>query len=678
MEPTREIYWNVGHGVTWRMYLFSLVAITVLLWGFSRRIPVYRLGKPLNRLDQLPRRIWLMLRSLLVQSRVLRVAGPGALHAVFFWGFFLLFIGTLLVMAQADFSQPLLGIVFLKGTFYEIFSLVLDIAGLAALLMLGGFLVRRFFVKPKGLETIGDDYLILALLFVILLTGFVVEGARMAVTELQLNPALARFSPVGLLVGELLSSLTRPQLLLTHKVLWWFHFFLAMGFIAAIPFTKLRHIFTTSANYLFSDLRPKGMISTINLEEEGVEQFGAAKITDLTWKDVFDADACTSCKRCQDRCPAWNTDKPLSPMKVVKQIGELAFQNHDASLVAAITEDVLWACTTCYACQEVCPANIEHVVKIVEMRRHLALMEGSFPGDEVKNAVNNIEVNGNPFGIAFAERGDWAKDLAVNLPPGAGHVDILYFVGCYASFDKRSQEVARGFMQICAAAGIKVGILGKHEKCCGDPVRKLGNEYLYQTLARENIDLFTSNGVQKIVTTCPHCFNTLSKDYRDLGLRLPVEHYTTFLHRLVGSGSLKITTKEFDCTFHDSCYMARYNDVADEPRELLRTAGARITEMAKCKNETFCCGAGGGRILAEERIGRRINSERISMAAGTGAPMVVSNCPFCLTMFEDGIKTADLEGKLRARDLAELIAERVNRNTEAGQQLAEVTMRRDA
>ncbi|HEY6838788.1 MAG TPA: respiratory nitrate reductase subunit gamma, partial [Geobacteraceae bacterium] len=346
MEATREIYWNVGHGVVIPMYLFALIAFGFCAWGFWKRLPVYRLGKPLNRLDQLPRRIALMVRTMLSQSQVLRVLDPGSLHALFFWGFGLLFIGTLLIMAQADFSQPLFQIRFLKGTFYELYSLVLDIAGVAAIVMLGGLLVRRFIVRPKDLPTIRDDYVIHALLFAILVTGFVTEGVRMAATEIVQNPGLARFSPVGLLVGQFFVGMDAAGLSLVHKILWWVHFFLAMGFIAAIPFTKLRHIFTTSANYLFSDLGPKGAIATINLEDESIEQFGVARVTDLTWKDIYDADACTSCKRCQDRCPAWATDKPLSPMKVVQQIGEVALGNPEASLCDTVTQDVLWSCTT--------------------------------------------------------------------------------------------------------------------------------------------------------------------------------------------------------------------------------------------------------------------------------------------------------------------------------------------
>ncbi|KAF0221802.1 MAG: hypothetical protein FD174_133 [Geobacteraceae bacterium] len=659
MEATREIYWNVGHGVVWPMYLFAIVAIGICAWGFWLRLPVYRLGKPLNRLDQLPRRVALMVRTMLSQSQVLRVLEPGCLHALFFWGFGLLFVGTLLIMAQADFSQPLLGVVFLKGAFYELYSLVLDVAGLAALLMLGGLLVRRFFGKPAGLETIRDDYVVHALLFAILMTGFVAEGVRMSASELALNPELARFSPVGKLVGQLFLGLSAAELSLAHKLLWWVHFILAMGFIAAIPFTKLRHIFATSANYLFADLGPKGGIVTINLEDESIEQFGAAKVADLTWKDIFDADACTSCKRCQDRCPAWNTEKPLSPMKVVQQIGEVAFGRPDASLCETVTEDVLWACTTCRACQEICPADIEHVNKIIEMRRNLTLMEGAFPGDEVRTAINNFEVNGNPFGLAYAARGDWSDGLPVQLMAQDPDVDILYFVGCYASFDKRNQDVAKNFVRICSAAGIRVGILGKEEKCCGEPPRKLGNEYLYQQMAQENIKIIKGYGVKKIVTSCPHCCNTLGRDYQDLGFDVPVEHYTTYIDRLLAEKRLTLKPEQFEFTYHDSCYVGRYLDIFEEPRKVLQAAGGRLTEMDKSGYDSFCCSAGGGRILAEEKLGSRINVARVGMAHATGAPLLVSNCPFCLTMFEDGIKTGGCEGELRVRDLAEIVAERL-------------------
>ncbi|MCM2357447.1 MAG: heterodisulfide reductase-related iron-sulfur binding cluster [Geobacteraceae bacterium] len=661
MEATREIYWNVGHGVVWLMYPFAFIAIAISVRGFWQRLAVYRQGRALDRCDHLPERIVQLVEGILAQRKVLRVPGPGLLHAFFFWGFGLLFIGTLLIMAQADFSAPVLGVVFLKGAFYEVFSLVLDVAGVVALLMLGGLLIRRFFIRPEGLEIVRDDYVVHALLFAIILTGFATEGVRMAATEIMVNPALARFSPVGLLMAQSFTSMSAAGLLLTHKILWWLHFFLAVGFIAAIPFTKLRHIVITSANYLFAEVGPKGIIATINLEDETVEQFGAATITELSWKDIFDTDACTSCKRCQDRCPAAATGKPLSPMQIIKQIGEIAKGNPAANLVETISRDALWSCTTCRACQEICPAGIEHVNKILEMRRNLSLMEGAFPGDEVRTAASNIEVNGNPFGLAYACRGDWANGLPVTRMESGEAVDILYFVGCYGSFDKRNRQVAQSFVTICNAAGIKVGILGKEEKCCGEPVRKLGNEYLYQMMARENIEVIKACNVKQIVTTCPHCFNTLGRDYRDLGLDIPVEHYSTFVSRLLGDGRLKLSraAEPFTFTYHDSCYLGRYMDIIDEPRNVLKAAGGRITEMDRSGCDSFCCSAGGGRILAEEKLGSRINIERVKMAQETGAPLLVSNCPFCLTMFEDGIKTGGCEGELKVRDLAEIVAERL-------------------
>jgi Fe-S oxidoreductase len=458
----------------------------------------------------------------------------------------------------------------------------------------------------------------------------------------------------------MLPEMTPQGLGALHSSLWWLHLALALGFIAALPFTKLRHLLYTSANAFFAPLNERGSLSTIDLEDEEAEQFGAATVGDLTWKDIFDADACMNCKRCQDRCPAHVTEKPLSPMTLIGQVGEAAAAGREQVLLETIDEEAVWSCTTCFACQDICPANNEHVNKVIELRRNLSLMEGSFPGDEVRTAIGNLEVNANPFGMAFASRGDWAEGLDVARVNEGEQADILYFVGCYASFDKRNQEVARSFVKICNAAGIRVGILGKDEKCCGEPARKLGNEYLYQMLAQENIETIKATGIERIVTACPHCFNTLSRDYRDLDFQIATEHYTQFIDRLVGDGRLALDPADGQsCTYHDSCYLGRYKDIYQEPRELLDAAGWKITEMDKSGRDSFCCSAGGGRILAEEKLGSRINVERVRQAAETSAPVLVSSCPFCLTMFEDGIKTGNCEETLRVRDLAEVIAERI-------------------
>ncbi|BHH84959.1 heterodisulfide reductase-related iron-sulfur binding cluster [Desulforhopalus sp. 52FAK] len=659
MEYTREIYWNVGHGA-WTlvpMYLLVIVALGLLAKGFYARIKVYQQGLPLTRDDQRVSRVKYMLENVLLQKKVSKVAWPGMLHGLFFWGFGLLVIGTTLIVIQADFTDLLFGIKFLKGTFYKLFSIVLDLAGLICIVMLGGLLIRRYFYAPEGLETKNDDAIMHGLLFIILITGFVIEGARMAVTEL--NTPLAAWSPVGFIFAKSLQGMGEGGLLALHKVTWWFHMLLVMGFFILIPYTKFRHILTTSGNYFFTDLGPKGKLVSLDLEDEDAESFGVSKIEEMTWKDIFDTDACTLCMRCQDRCPAFNTDKPLSPMKLISQLGDVAFNAPDSVLVDTIGKDVLWSCTTCRACQEICPASIEHVNKIIDLRRSMVLMEGEFPGEEVMAAMEATEVNGNPLGVGYAERGDWVKDLGIKPLSEDADVEVLFFVGCYGSFDKRNIAVATSFVKLCQAAGVKIGILGKEEKCCGEPMRKMGNEYLYQTLAAENIETIKGYGVQKIVTTCPHCYNTLEKDYRDMGFEAEILTYTVFLESLISEGRLKINSENLSCTYHDSCYLGRHNDIYDAPRSLIEAAGGTLVEMEKNREEAFCCSAGGGRIMAEENIGERINIKRVRMAAETGTDVLLSNCPFCLTMFEDGVKGAELEGVLKPQDIAEILAERI-------------------
>jgi len=659
MEVTREIYWNVGHGALTLvpMYVLAIGAILFVAKSFLTRSKLYKQGRELNRFDEPGARIGGMLKDIIFQKKVLKGGGAGTLHGLFFWAFLVLILGTTLIFVQADFTDPLFGLVFLKGGFYKLFSLALDLAGLVALVMLGGLFVRRYFLKPEGLETKSDDAIMHSLLAVILITGFVAEGARMAVTEM--GTPLVAWSPVGLVFAKLMGGLSEPALLTLHKLTWWFHFFLVIGFFALIPFTKFRHLVTTSANYVFADRGPKGKLVNLDLEDEEAEKFGAIAVEDLSWKDIFDGDACTLCKRCQDRCPAWNTDKPLSPMKVVNQITEAAFANPEENLIDIISKEVLWSCTTCRACQEICPAAIEHVPKIVELRRSMVLMEGEFPGEEVMTAMEATEVNGNPLGSGYASRGDWAEELGIKTIAEDPEVDIIYFVGCYGSFDKRNIQIAGSFIKLCQASGVKVGIFGKDEKCCGEPMRKMGNEYLYQSLAMENVVMLNSCGDKKVVTTCPHCYNTLAKDYRDFDFKLEVESYSVFLENLISSGKLKIRTGGFSCTYHDSCYLGRHNDIYEPPRNLIRAAGGTIVEMEKSRDEGYCCSAGGGRIMAEENPGERINIKRVQMAAETGAPELISNCPFCMTMFEDGVKGADLEDKIKPRDIAELLVEQL-------------------
>jgi Fe-S oxidoreductase/nitrate reductase gamma subunit len=669
MEISREIYWNVGNNFTTisLMYLFTFLSMGYVVYLFYKRYKVYQLGKPLNRTDNLKERIKYMLTNMAGQIKVRRRSRPGIAHSIFFWSFIILFIGTFLVFVQADITDLFFDYVFLKGDFYKVYSVSLDIAGLVGIVMLGGLFIRRFVFKPKSLVTSKEDTIIHVLLFAILITGFLIEGVRMAATELKTNPEWMIFSPVGMVIANMLSNVSDWTLLLSHKILWWIHLFIVLAFFIVIPVTKLRHMFTITANYVFKDNGPTGKLVTLNMEDENIESFGVSKVTDFTWKDIFDADACINCSRCQDVCPANATEKPLSPMSIINRIGDAAFNDPSRNLIDDIGRDSIWSCTTCRACEDICPANNEHVNKIIDFRRNLVLMEGEFAGDEVMQAMDNVEVNGNPMGLAMASRGDWAIGLDVVIMSDTyeivkNPVDVLYYVGCYASFDARNQKIAKNFVEICNASGIKVGILGKEEKCCGEPIRKMGNEYLYQELAKENILNIGKYNVLKIVTTCPHCFNTLNKDYRDLGFETEVEHYTVFLDRLEKENRIPMKEESFDCTYHDSCYLVRHNDIDDQPRSLLNAAGANIIEMDKSRKNTSCCGAGGGRILAEEHLGTKINIARVNMAQETGAPVLISNCPFCLTMFEDGIKMADCEDSLVVKDLSEIIVERLRKN----------------
>ncbi len=658
METTREIYWNVGKGVVLPMYLLFAVVAATLCWGFFKRIRVYRSGLPLDRSSHPARRLVHATSLTLTQLRVMRKSFAGIFHSGLFWCFLLLTIGTALIMLQVDLSEPVFGLTFLKGNFYKAYSLTLDLAGLGAMAALLVFFVRRVFFRPQGLDTTREDYLALVLLFLILLTGYLVEGARMAATELHAAPELARFSPAGLVAAKFL---TVPQESLPglHKIFWWTHLALSFALVGLIPFTKLRHLFLIPANYFFADMSPTGALKTLDLADENAESFGAEKVRELTWKDLFDADACVSCKRCQDACPAYATGKSLSPMKVVQALKGAAFAGPDTNIIEAVTEKALWACTTCFACQDACPAAVEHVGKIIEMRRNLTLMKGEFAGDEARTAFSSLEINKNPFGLPPAGRADWADGLGVKPLAEDSAVEIVYFAGCYASYDNRNRAVATKFMEICSHAGVKVGMLGKEERCCGEPARKLGNEYLYQELAGENVAALNGYGAKKIVTACPHCRHTLGLHYQDLGLQAEVVHHSVFIKELLDTGRLKLKPKAFDFTYHDSCYLSRYSGVIEEPRDVLRAAGGRLTEMDRNKTESFCCGGGGGRALLEEKEGTKISATRVKMALATGMPVVATNCPFCITMLEDGVKTADCDAGLRVQDIAELVADRM-------------------
>jgi len=670
--PTREIYWNiVGHLI---MYLFVAAFIGVFAYGVYRRYAVWRLGRSEDRFSGTGRRLWSVIQQALLQRRIAGEWYPGAMHLLLSWGFILLFLGTLIVMLQAD-----LGVETLYGWFYLWFSLVMDLFGALALLGCLMAIYRRYVIRPERLDNTPDDAITLGLILVSLVTGFVLEALRINAA----GDPWAAWSPVGLLVARWLSPVSLEAQALTHRWLWWFHMAQGIGFCSYVPYSKLFHVFTTTANQFFRSFKAPGALEPLDLEES--ETFGVNHASEFTWKQLFDADACTRCGRCQDNCPAHMTQKPLSPKQVnidlkahlygdclpaalkARRAGKKAAEQAEDGGAAlelpplinsVIGADTLWSCTTCRACEEYCPAFVEHVPRIVDLRRHLVLMEGDFPVEGQK-ALRNVEKNFNPWGVGWQGRADWAEGLGVKRADEGETADILLWVGCAGAFDDRNKRVARALVGLLQRAGVDFVTLGVQEKCCGDSARRLGNEYLFQMLAAENVENLKAAGAKRIVTACPHCFNTLKNEYPQFGGEFDVVHHAVFLRELVAAGRLRPAGPVGSVTLHDSCYLARYNDIVAPPRELLRAIPKMdLREMARHGRKSLCCGAGGGQMWLEEQ-GERINELRAGEALATEAGVIAATCPFCLTMLSDGIKAAGREEDVAVRDIAEILAEAV-------------------
>lgn len=661
--PSREVFWNIPfHAI---LYPLLIITLAIFAFGVYKRIRLWRLGKSENRLDQIGQRIMDLLKYALAHYRIMKEAYPGIMHLTIFIGFLLLLIGTTIVSFDYDVWGLILGQEsFVKGNFYLVFSLVLDISGVMALIGIAIALFRRYIQKPDRLNNQADDAVFLILLALIIIGGYMIEGTRLAAQPV----AWAHWSPVGDWISGFFSGGNRAQAATWHRVFWWSHLVLAFGFIAYIPFSKLFHILASPVNIFFRSSRPKGELKSIDIEN--AESFGATQISDFTWKDLLDLDACTRCGRCQDNCPAWLTDKPLSPKKIILDLLEnldqkgpelLKKKNGDEEEMpeplvgTAVQPDEIWACTTCRACMEACPVLIEHVDKIVDMRRERVLMESAFPA-ELNQTFRGMENNFNPWGIGFSKRAEWAEGL--DIPNAAdGEIDVLWYVGCAGSYDERAKKVSRSFTKIMQAAGIKFGILGEEEKCCGETARRLGNEYLAQTLMEMNVELFKELGVKKIVTLCPHCFNTFKNEYPQFGGEFEVYHYTEFISDLIKEGKIRLKSGNGTVTYHDSCYLGRYNNIYNQPREIIQTINPDgLREIpGKNKEKALCCGGGGGRMWLEESIGARINHLRTDQILTSGAQTVISACPYCLTMFSDGIKEKEVADKLKAIDLAEYV-----------------------
>ncbi len=624
-----------------------------------------------TRFDRIPERVLTVVMNVLGQRAVLKKRGAGIMHATIFWGFLII---TLETMENFGYElHPGFTFEFIGPTLFSGLVALQDFFTLAVLCAVLYAFYRRLIVRPEGLGKSNDAIIILSLTGSLMISLFLMRAFHM-VSQPNWYDNYQFFS------SFLSRNLLEPMALSPEaagnisSVFRWVHHFLVLGFLCYIPASKHLHVLTAGPNTFFRNLEPTKGMRKVNLEDETVTSFGMSKITDMSWKDTLDLFACTECGRCQDACPAHNTQKPLSPKAIIADLKDILYHNKTAILAGKsdevgpvlgtkVTDDVIWACTSCRACEVACPVFIEQTDKIYEIRRNMVLMESRFP-PELQTVFKNVENNFSPWAMSPDDRDKWATepdDLQVKtmaaLAASGEQVEYLFWVGCAGSFDDRNKKVSRALVSVLRKAGIKFAILGKEEKCTGDPVRRMGNEYLAQSLIQENVNKLNEYKVKKVVTACPHCFNAIKNEWKDFGGTFEVVHHTQLIGKLIKEGKLKPTKgTEQKITYHDSCYIGRWNQEYEAPRAILDSLPmAKVQEMEKNSANGMCCGAGGGRMWMEETIGTRVNIKRTEQALATNASTIAANCPFCMTMLTDGIKSKDMAEKVKVVDIAELI-----------------------
>jgi len=664
---------------------FYTILPIMLVWGafqFADRVRNWERGAP-DRRRTTPKNAKKRLadyRAGVYMKTLLRDAGAGLMHSMMYFGFLVLLGVTTTLELDHQLPESLK---FLHGGVYQGYAFIGDTAGLVFTVGVLWAIVRRYIQQPYRIriKTKKEHGVILGVLLLIGLSGFAAEMTRIAeMTSAGVNMSFEKWSYIGYPLAQIIKGSAESTLTHWHQAMWVTHVVAFIIFLALLPITMLRHMFTSPLNmYLKDRERPKGAMRAMpNLTETALESFGAAVVEDFTWKQLLDTDACTMCGRCTSVCPAHATGKPLDPREIVLKTGEVmaatAAHAHGGqvspplsvdgeikvtanSLFERITAEEIWACTTCKACDENCPVNIEILDKILDMRRYLSLMESNFPA-ELGNAYRSMENQGNPWGMSQNDRADWAKDLNVEVvDPGSpfSH-EYLYWVGCAGSFDDKNKKVTQAMAKLLERAGVDVAILGPSEMCTGDSARRSGNEYLFQMLALPNIEMMNGMGVKKIITQCPHCFNTLKNEYPQLGGNYEVVHHSEFLEFLIDSGKLDMRSASLEdrIVYHDSCYLGRHNDVYMAPRKVVGSIkGLQIVEMPRNGTKGMCCGAGGARMWMEESIGVKVNDERAQEAISTGAGRVATACPFCYIMLDDGVKAAGAEeDQVKVADIA--------------------------
>jgi Fe-S oxidoreductase/nitrate reductase gamma subunit len=671
-DVQREVFGNIPS--SWKLVFYTVFPVLIVYGGvlFSQRVRNWERGAPDNRRTtkrNVGRRLKDFRAGVYMQT-LLRDPAAGIMHSLIYFSFLILFAVTVVLEVNHQVPESWK---FLHGDVYRGYSAIGDAAGLTLLAGVLWAVIRRYVQRPYRIriKSKPEHVIILGTILAIAVTGFGAEVWRIA---LQGRPDFEQWSFVSYPLSGLID--THSNLAGAHQVWWVTHVASFFLFVAILPVTMLRHMFTSPLNmYLRDKDRPKGAMRPMpNLMETELESFGASTIEDFTWKQLLDTDACTMCGRCTSVCPAQNTGKPLDPREIVLKTGEVMARTGsplvstpigldpeitiDANDVfQRITPEEIWACTSCKACDEICPVNIEILDKILDMRRYLSLMESNFP-TELGAAYRGMENSGNPWGMSQSDRAAWTSkvdDVAIVEPGDAFAHEYLYWVGCAGSFDDKNQKVTVAMAKLLQRAEIDFAILGPSEQCTGDPARRSGNEYIFQMLAMANIESLNGMGVKKIITQCPHCFNTLLNEYPQLGGHFEVIHHSQLLEQLIDTGRLDMTDARLDerVVYHDSCYLGRHNDVYMSPRNVIGSlGGVDVVEAGRNGTKGMCCGAGGARMWMEESTGKKVNDERAEELIATGAGRVATACPFCYIMLDDGVKAAGAEETVRVADIS--------------------------
>jgi len=643
--------------------------ISIILFGWScyNRFRLVSLGKPDNRFKDISRRILSVIYYPLMQRCTINHGYRfGINHALLFWAFMILLVANTEFLLHGLAPEYIALSKLPAGAYYTL-AWIFDIASIVALLAVVAAVIRRLFVPPSYIDAkSGDAFIILGLVASLMIAFFGMHGAEIA----QGIEGASAYMPISAFTGTvILGGMSTEALKLTAEIFWWIHAIVLLAFLNYLPYSKHMHILTSLPNCFFRSLET---VNTQHPEKFAKgNTYGAERVDQFTWKDLFDSYSCTECGRCVDNCPAASTDKALDPKQLIHNIkmnmlknGPGLIQNEEPAcpLIGddeeySVSEEVIWDCTTCGACMEVCPVFIEHVPKIVDMRRNLVEMKAKFP-HELLNFFENIEGRSNPWGIAPEKRATWMEEGNAK-PFEAGVTEYLFYVGCAGALDPRSRHVTVATAKVLNAAGVSWGVLGKEELCCGDSMRRLGNEYIFDRMAKENIELLKEKGVKKIITQCPHGYSTLKNDYRQYGADFEVISHTEFINSLIEQGKLSFNGNgDFGkIVFHDSCYLGRYNSIYEQPRKVIAAVTNKApAEMERNREKAFCCGGGGGRMWLEESVGGRIYLERTEQALKEEPDTICTCCPYCMTMFEDGLKDKDSENSVRVLDLAEIVA----------------------